>query len=589
MKKNRILVMIVLCGVCVSLILSGCSNTKTTDNTTTPTTTATKVTTAGSNETTTEDTTTEETTKVETTIKETQDPYGKYDPVIKITTVNMGRTANDTLPEGQTYKDNIWTRAYLDDLGIEVDVLFEAFMGAEASTKMNLLIATGDLPDLFGIQTTLLPQLIKAEQLADLTDVYDDYASPELKMLYGSENGQYMLKAVSRNGKLYGLPNGGSTTENTQMLYIRKDWMENLGLEIPKNLDDVIAICDAFVNDDPDGDGEDDTYGLGLFKDIFSWEVCLTGFFNAFHAYPNTAALFNWLEDSNGELVPGIKQPEVKDALLKLNEMYNNGLIDPEFITKDGNALTEDITQGKVGIFFGGTWEPDWRLKPLKVLCPESDWIIMRSPSVDENPASTIIENTSVSGINVVNADCEYPEALIKIANLGKKYEKEDYNNYIQDADNNRFFRVAVAIPNIEAPNGWIFSKSLRPALDTGDTSTLTDFGLEIVNRMNKWYDDKDLNEWGVARIFGYDSTFDVVTEYSELGLLKRNEFYGEMGEAHKKYFPSLRGKEYEVITKIITGELDITGWEEFIEYWDTQGGKEIEKEVNDWYDELKS
>ena len=585
MKKNRILAMIVLCGICVSLILSGCSNTKTTDNTTTATT----ATTAGSNETTTQETTTLETTTEETTIKETQDPFGKYDPVIKLTTVNMGRGANDTLPEGQTYKDNIWTRAYLDDLGIEVDVLFEAFMGAEASTKMNLLIATGDLPDVFGIDTTLLPQLIKAEQIADLTDVFNDYASQELLDLYSTENGQYILNAVSRNEILYGLPNGGSTTEDTQMLYIRKDWMENLGLELPKNMDDVIAICDAFVNDDPDGDGEDDTYGLGFYKTVFSWEVCLTGFFNAFHAYPNTAAYFNWIEDGEGGLMPGIKQPEVKTVLLKLNEMYNNGLIDPEFITKNGNAITEDCTQGKIGIFFGGTWEPDWRLKPLKVLEPESDWIIMRIPSVDDTPASTIIQNTSISGISVVNADFEYPEALIKIANLGLKYKREDYNNYIQDGDNNRFYRVAISIPTIEAPNGWIFSKTLKYAFETGDTSKLNDFGAAMFIRMNKWYEDKDPNEWGAARIYGEDSTFDVVTEYSELGLLKRNEFYGEPGEAFKKHFSPLRDREYEVITKIITGELDISGWDDYLEYWDNQGGKEIEKEVNDWYNELKS
>ncbi len=45
-------------------------------------------------------------------------------------------------------------------------------------------------------------------------------------------------------------------------MWIRQDWLDNLGLEVPRTWDEMAAVAEAFVTQDPDGNGEDDTIGI---------------------------------------------------------------------------------------------------------------------------------------------------------------------------------------------------------------------------------------------------------------------------------------------------------------------------------------
>ena len=54
-------------------------------------------------------------------------------------------------------------------------------------------------------------------------------------------------------------PNGDPTIWGFQ---IRKDWLANLGLDVPTTPDELLDVARAFTNDDPDGNGENDTWGL---------------------------------------------------------------------------------------------------------------------------------------------------------------------------------------------------------------------------------------------------------------------------------------------------------------------------------------
>lgn len=61
------------------------------------------------------------------------------------------------------------------------------------------------------------------------------------------------------DGRLYGLPLERGLSRDA--LTYRYDWLQNLGLEEPKTVEDLVNMFLAFTNDDPDGNGEDDTYG----------------------------------------------------------------------------------------------------------------------------------------------------------------------------------------------------------------------------------------------------------------------------------------------------------------------------------------
>ena len=86
---------------------------------------------------------------------------------------------------------------------------------------------------------------------------------------------------------LYALPNMNATVYNLSLLWIRQDWLDNLGLARPETMEDVINIARAFTKDDPDQNGADDTYGLAFSQTLFDGTTSLVGLFNGYGAYPD--------------------------------------------------------------------------------------------------------------------------------------------------------------------------------------------------------------------------------------------------------------------------------------------------------------
>ena len=54
-------------------------------------------------------------------------------------------------------------------------------------------------------------------------------------------------------------------------LFIRKEWLDKLNLQMPKTLDDLLNVAKAFTFRDPDGDGKVDTYGFGAAFDATTY------------------------------------------------------------------------------------------------------------------------------------------------------------------------------------------------------------------------------------------------------------------------------------------------------------------------------
>lgn len=115
---------------------------------------------------------------------------------------------------------------------------------------------------------------------------------------------------------------------------IRSDWLENLGLAVPTTLEELEAVFYAFAQDDPDGNGQDDTYALSAGGNSGAMgRYMFQSIFGIFGVNP----LF-WTENEEGELEYGFTTDEVKEALKLLSKWYADGLIDPEFITTDARS-----------------------------------------------------------------------------------------------------------------------------------------------------------------------------------------------------------------------------------------------------------
>lgn len=506
--------------------------------------------------------------------KSEADPFGKYEPSIEVTAV---RPIPDGLKfkEGESIENNVWTREYENTLGIKIKYVWTT-PEAQYEQKLNISIASGDLPDIFRVNSLQLKQLVEDGQLEDLTELYEQYAAPFTKQVLSGDGGN-ALKSCRFDGKLMALPKMGSAFDQTHVLWVRTDWLKKLDLPEPKTMDDVFKISEAFTKQDPDGNNKADTFGLGVNKDLWGFYAALEGFFNGFHAYPNI-----WIEDGSGNLVYGSIQPEMKDALLKLQEMFKDGQIDKEFGVKDSFKVNENANAGKLGMFYGFFWNVGL-LSDGKTKNPEMEWMPFAIPSIDSEPAKVQVP-FAISTYYVVRKGAANPEAAIKMYNLlleksfGETAEPEKYN---VDKEGTPIFEYPLIYGEPPRKN---LDAHLRvvEALDTNDTSKL--------NAEEKGYYDNimafksgDISFWKDDRMYGVGGSLSVIDGYSKKGLFYDNRYFGAPTQTMSEKNSTLAQIQLQTFTEIIMGG-SIDKFDKYVEDWKKLGGEQITKEVNKWY-----
>lgn len=509
------------------------------------------------------------------------DPFGKYDPVIELKTVK-GTAAWATFPEGETWdNENRWYKLIKDTLGIDIqyDWLVDS---SQYNTKINVTIASNDIPDLMNVSRSQLTQLVEADMIEDLTDVFDAYALPFLKeqVETGLRPSQEM---ATYNGRLMAIPQySGDPRDQVVSLYVRTDWLENLNLPEPTTFEELIQVAEAFANDDPDQNGQDDTFGLGILSATLGGGS-MGGFMNSFHAYPDI-----WIDDGSGNLVFGSVQPEVKEALSQLREMYQDGVIDREFATKDYNQLKEDVVSEKVGMFYGTVSESALILADQKKNNMSAKWKALPLPSIDGNKARPHA-NISVGGFYVVKKGYSHPEAAVKLMNLfiqqvygedgaGKNMVDNMYawvdaakyamhvlspvEGYVSDSN---YMAVIEAIKN-EDPSG--LSETNRSVYEI---VTNTD-GSDPEDWQQWWIHQEDLSPFRVREDYKNDPDGVVISA-----------FYGGSTPTADAHMSTLDTMKEETFARIIMGEAGIDEFDSFVEDWYRLGGEKITQEVNEW------
>lgn len=342
----------------------------------------------------------------------------KYDPPITVTAVkSLSDLPQKALAkQADVVQNNIWNRAYKDELGIDVQYLW-AVPNTQYEQKLNVAISANDLPDIIECNARQFKLLVDSGIATDMTKYFADYASPFTQQMEQADNGVALSQATV-DGKLMALPAVAGNIDGCSILWIRADWLKALNMEAPKTIDDMVKVAEAFVKDDPDKNGKADTLGLGLVKDLLGTGYAeLTGLFEGFHAYPT-----GWIKDSSGQIVFGGIQPEMKAALSKVADMYKAGLIDKEFVVKDSTKVAEGTTAGTIGMVYGQHWIPFWPLQDCKTKNPASDWQAYPIPSVDSPPAIPMIHG-SAGNYYVINNTMKNPEAAVILYNY--YYDKD--------------------------------------------------------------------------------------------------------------------------------------------------------------------
>ncbi|SFB58377.1 putative aldouronate transport system substrate-binding protein [Cohnella sp. OV330] len=521
------------------------------------------------------------------------DPLGKYDPPIDVSTVRI--LSNSVKFKGEeTIDNNVWYQEYEKKLGIKLKNEWSVVgdePGGQGEQKMNVSIASGSLPDIVPLNASQLKQLADAGKLADLTEVYEKYASPMTKQILTS-SGPTALESAKFDGKLLAIPAVNSVYNGTPLLWIRTDWMKKLNLEAPKTMDDVYAIMDAFVNQDPDGNGKKDTYGIALNKDLYGFFGAVEGFFNSYHAYPRFGGTGNWIEDGSGNLAFGSIQPEVKTALGKLQELYKKGYIDREFGVKDWAKEKELIVSGKIGLFYGAMSAPIV-MNEIKTTDPNADWKAFPLASADGQPAKPEVVGIALGNPQylAVTKNAKNPEALMKLINLffeisyGKSYSQEEHDKLgtsPTDGVERWMYSIYTGEPEKNLATHRLIKEIVAGTKSESDVSSEQMGAYRSVMKARNGEKLEPI-DWALDRVFGPEnSAFQVVDQYVNDNMLQPNAYTSVSTSTMLKRDATLQKLELETFSKIIMGD-PLDNFDKFVDNWKKLGGDEMTKEVNEW------
>ena len=495
--------------------------------------------------------------------------FGAYKEPVTLHTVRA-EYSSAQFPEGDDMTQNVWTRAYKDRLNIEV---VTDWVTDEYETKLNLAISSNKLPDVFHVNASQLQQLIKADMILDLTEVFDQYASEGIKGYMKADPSSY--ESGMRDGKLYGIPQlHWGYIEQPDFLWIRNDWKEALGLPDPQTMEDVKNMALQFKE-------AYGGYGLAIDQTLDYLNLLAVGW----GAHPDM-----WIPGQDGQLVYGSVQPEMKDAIAEWAEWFKLGIIDPEFPIKDFSAMNAGIVSGKAGMQPYYQW---WGYNPGVDLVTnqgkDAIFYPYNIPTVDgKNPVHSVFFANSI--YTVVNKKYAHPEAAIKLMNFyaqmldeGSKNETPETLSAFLDKD---IAHVTGAFKIVNPQTDYVQFERVSEALKTKDTSAFTTSGmwqkynnsLEFMNNGTPAAVGDYLQQGAPRNAYSIAKKVLDNGEYIETGLK------GAPPEQLAKYGSTLDDILTEGFTKIIMGSADIDYFDTVVKNWSSAGGEEVTRAVNELY-----
>jgi len=527
--------------------------------------------------------------------------YGYEEPI----TLKMGFSyASDFNWTGkESFEDNIWRSLY-EELGYEAEVLYNVD-DSQSDTKLAIAITSGNYPDILSGSATEIVKYAETGVIADITEVFEEYASDQLKE-YLNYGGLDNLSTGRVNGRLYGIPTVSEAQIEGMMMFIRKDWLDRLNLEVPATMDELKMVAKAFTEDDPDGNGAPDTYGLALCgKDGFTYWSGIQAFFEGYGAAPGYwSDNFTFIEKDGKVIWGGAMMDEMKAGLTALQEMYENGWLAQGFGIMDYNQLLEDIGSGTCGIYFA----PRWGAMVPYIDALKSDInaeiIAAKIPDGMGTGSSRAYVSTLPSSFHVVSSKCEHPEAIVKLMNLSVRllvnYENLD-EKHMFDGQTDVYSGWKASWIGINKPGNQVAAITNEiAAMETGTvTDDMTEAMVEDYQKMQDFVtarkngtlaDRLEAQDIGIqSGISNYTVSTSsgggaVMLEQIEDNLFNYSAYNTAPTENMASCYFILNEMAHETIIKIICGE-SVDSYDDFLDSWYALGGAEVTREAQEWYD----
>lgn len=508
-------------------------------------------------------------------------PFARYPEQITYTLGKLIGSNNSNMPEGDTYTDNAYTRLLLSMLNIQNEDTFEA-MSEDYTSNINMAIQLGKMPDIMVVDNAKdLELLVEYDMIADLRDAYKNCMSDTIKDMYNSY-GDGIFESVTFDGKLMAIPET-NIEDGPNLIWLRKDWMDKLGLSEPKTLQDVEYIVSEFIAKDPGNNGIGQTVGLVCDPKLcgecgYSNEYLLDIVFASFGAYPK-----QWIYNSLGEVVYGSVQSEAKAALNHIREMYSSRILDNNFLLRTTSNIIELVVGGRCGSFFGPWWAPNNPLMDAITNDNEAKWMPYLIATNSDGTTSYYSKQPTYKYV-VVRKDFQYPEIVCKMVSVLFDYIRyhestnEEFKKYYQINVDPTARPIAI---NVDYNNALSLcydeiTKAINKDKDPNDLLILERSYYEACKAYIEATDGPTPQEWAA-----YMSRIEACQLIASPNVrVIRSLFFGTTKTMESVWWRLLED-ENKTYLKIVTGELEIDEFDAFVERWYADGGDTIRSEVN--------
>ena len=277
--------------------------------------------------------------------------------------------------------------------------------------KFSITLAAGDYPDYFGVPDTQvsggIDALVEQDICIDLMPMLDD-CLPDFKNGIFSTNEEYRKGLISDNGRMTTIKS--YENQSTMGLYIRQDWLDQLGLAVPETFDELHDVLAAFKNQIPGCN-----YPMLLTQ---NWDYSNNGFVGGFDTsgYGTSSDLSYFVED--GKVQAGILSDNYRDYIQMLRDWFAEGILgEPSMNMQNAFPINEYILSNQCGFAFGqsdtlsesskqqagGTYD----MEPIKAIVRE------------KGDTFKLYANKGQTGNGgwAITTACEYPEEAAKVIN----------------------------------------------------------------------------------------------------------------------------------------------------------------------------
>lgn len=463
-------------------------------------------------------------------------------------------------------KDSKLYQLYKEVTGVGViEPYVEWDGGTNYLNQLNMRIAAGEMPDVFTPFGGNEIDLAKNGAIVDLTELLPEYAPHVWNNIPQDVWDFVKASDPTGEGKIYWIPQVVTYARTAGM--IRQDWLDKLGLEVPKTQEEFVEVLRAFKTEDPNGNGQADElpsggraearwmdhlflmYGVALDEGFPDWDIY------------------------NGELTYSAVTQNMRDALEFCAMLYKEGLIDTESLLNDKTTWDSKIYADKVGVYYH--WSEHVRLYLENALANanvKQQWTVLPAIEVPGYEGQSFYPQKTYKSAQWVLANNGDEEKLMaSLQLLNELYNPDNLETLYYGAEGMHYNVVdgqKVLLPNDQA----IQENKLEPwtaNASAESTIQVLELGMNAEN------------EWSYSQaIQNVKDTQAYAKNVAGTGI--PSSIYGEYEDIRNRTLY----KEYA--SMIIIGEYPIEKFDEFVELWYEQGGEEVTANARAWYDSLE-